>query len=444
MCFIIGMAYKISPSLPVFDEIFDSMITPKEIRKISKKYHSGLGAPSRVGIEKIIKAGVFHELVEEGTKAEHLKLISGKEIKDSSLTERYKNMDKRVLKDVMEATMQPLSNLKLDPEAYHEGLLLLGVDGGNFSLANTPSVKRERRKANARCGKAAFAKMGYCAVYELAHHEPVLVEIDGKSEMVLANELWPRLPLKSLSLADRYYGNGQCIGELIPLCEKRGNYFLFRVKEDLGAKIEKKFTDGSRLVTISSSKNVVSQVREIYGKITARTGKKIRVRFWTNLLNARVHTARKLLKLYSMRWEQEIGYNELKNKLHRGELLKSHTPHTAFQELASLFIAQVVIAKIRRRVGHLAGVPTLRVSFGKTRRFIESFWITIEACRDILTQHQINAMGAKIMKQLEDLLTPPRRKRSCPRKVRQPVNKWPRLHKNTYAKGEIIHEVIHT
>lgn len=429
-------------TVPVFDKLFDSVITPQQIEVIGAQYHSGLGAPPKVKVASLIKGSVYHEAVGGGTKAEHLREVCGVEIQDASLSERYQALDERVFHRVMAAMLQPLANLKLDPTAFHQGLLLVGVDGGNFSLANTPAVQRSRRKAKARRGEAAFVKLAFCAVFELAHHEPILAEIDGPSEMALARKLWTQLPARSLCLGDRYYGNGQCLSELIPLCQERGNYFLFRVKDGLKSRVESRLADGSALVAITSAKGVTTQAREIRGKITTRTGHKIRVRFWTNLTEARVHTARKLLQLYSLRWEQEIGYDELKNKLHRGELLKSHTLHTAAQELAALFIAQTLLARIRRRVGHQAGVPALRVSFQKTQRLLQAFWVMVQISGALLSERQIKAMGQRLMKHLEKRLTAPRRKRSCPRAVRQPVTKWPRLQKNSQAKGEILHEVI--
>jgi hypothetical protein len=342
----------------------------------------------------------------------------------------------------MAATLQPIADPGLDPTAYYEGLLMVGVDGGTFSMANTAAVQASRRKARTRRGRAAFAKLAFCTVYELAHHQPILAAIDGESEMALARQLWPKLPARSLCLGDRYYGHGQCIGELIPFSQERGNYFFFRVQERLKSRIKKRLADGSAIVEITSAQGVTSQVREIRGKITTRSGRKIRARFWTNLTVARIHPARKLLRLYSQRWEHEIGYDELKNRLHRGELLKSHTPHTAVQEVAALIIAQAVIARIRRRVGHQAGVPSLRVSFRKTRRFLTAFWMLLQIGKSLFPKAKIQALGQQLMAHLETLLTPPRRKRSCPRAVRQPVTKWPRLQKNSQTKGEIIHEVV--
>lgn len=429
-------------AVPDFRESFNALIPTQKIEAIAARYHSGLGSPPKVSVSDLIRTSTYHELMGVGTKAEHLKEVTGLEIWDASLSERYQTLDERVFRDVMAATLQPMANPKRDPDAFYEGLLLVGVDGGAFSLANTPSVQQARRKAKARRGSAAFAKLAFCTVFELGHHQPILAAIDGSSEMALARQLWPQLPVRSLCMGDRYYGNGQCISEVIPFCQERGNFFFFRVKAGLTSRIKKRLADGSAIGEVTSSKGVTSQVREIRGKITTRSGRKIRVRFWTNLLDSRIHTARKMLRLYSQRWEQEIGYDELKNCLHRGELLKSHTPHTAVQELAALIIAQALMARVRRRVGHQARVPTLRISFRKTQRLVQAFWTLVQIGGDLFSEAKIKAIGQRVMEHLEKLLTPPRRKRSCPRAVRQPIRKWPRLQKTSQAKGEILHEVI--
>jgi hypothetical protein len=444
MCFKLGMQ-KTSPSsleLPLFRELFGGMISARRIEEIASAYHSGLGAPPKVPVPDLILAAVYHQLMAGGTKAQHLYQTAGQELRDASLSERFQTMDLRIFEQVMDAVLQPQARPGTDPEAFYAGLLLLGVDGGAFSLPNTPSVKQEMKKAATRRGEAAFAKLQFCALNELALHNPIAASIGTESEMVLARRLWGKLPRRSLLIADRYYGTGQCIGELVPLCLEHGGHFLFRVKDGLKARILRRYADSSALVRITSSKGVSSEVREIRGKVTTRSGRKIRVRLWTSLTDAHRHTARKLLRLYSLRWEQEISFDELKNKLHGRELLRSHTLHTAIQELAALIMAQAVLAQLRRRVARGVRLPTLRVSFGRTRHWVEGFWSFIELGSGLVSRKQIRGIGRRLMDYLGKQLTPPRRSRACPRAVRQPVRRWPRLQRNVTHRGDFKYEVI--
>jgi hypothetical protein len=97
------------------------------------------------------------------------------------------------------------------PEAFYQGLRLCGVDGTRLSVTNTPSVKRAMRQARRRRGRAAFAQVGAAVMVELGLHNPIAAALGGAedSEMVLARQLWPSLPERSLLLIDRYYGVGE-------------------------------------------------------------------------------------------------------------------------------------------------------------------------------------------------------------------------------------------
>ena len=417
------------------------MISAPQIEKIASTFHGGLGSPPKVSTAELVVASVYHEMMGEGTKAEHLKEVTGKEIRDPSLAERYGGMDERVFLTVLDEFLKPQANRLTDPCAFYKGMRLVGIDGGSFSLPNTEAVAAEVEKAATRRGKAAFAKLEICVVSELGLHHPIAASIGIDSEMGLARSLFSKIAAHSLCLGDRYYGNGRCISQFMELCQEERRDFLFRVKEDLKARVVRRLADGSGWVEVCSSDGRKTLVREIRGKVRGRNGKRIRVRFWTSLMNARAHPARQLLELYSMRWEQEIGFDELKNKLHNGNLLKSHTVHTGIQEVAALIMAQSLVAQVRCQVAHADEVPTLRVSFRKVRRYLRAFWMWVEAGGDILTAEQIKRMGLRFRDLLLKQLTSPRRKRSCPRAVRQPIRGWPRLQKNVSYYGDFCYEI---
>ena len=142
-----------------------------------------------------------------------------------------------------------------------------------------------------------------------------------------------------------------------------------------------------------------------------------------------------------MRWEQEIAFREIKKHLFGDNILLSHTPVTAVQEICALFMAQAMVSRARCSVGINYQVPIMLVSYQKT----------LDACRNLcwlktilgvnLTKLQMRAIIHHVEEDLANQLSPPRRKRSCPRAVRQPVNKWPRLMKNSNDKGAFQYEV---
>ena len=52
------------------------------------------------------------------------------------------------------------------------------------------------------------------------------------------------------------------------------------------------------------------------------------------------------------------------------------------------------------------------------------------------------ALTGRVLDLLAQTLLPVRRKRSCPRKVRQPVSSWLRLAENSYSLGETQYEIL--
>jgi hypothetical protein len=126
----------------------------------------------------------------------------------------------------------------------------------------------------------------------------------------------------------------------------------------------------------------------------------------------------------------------IKLHLHSQPTLSSHTLPTAVQEICALFMAQAIVVEARMKTSTGQNFPVLEVSFQKT----------LATCRNLCWLWGVagNEIGGelwmRIVKRAEQELvwqaSKPRRSRSCPRKVRQPIKKWPRLLKNQYERGK--------
>jgi hypothetical protein len=141
------------------------------------------------------------------------------------------------------------------------------------------------------------------------------------------------------------------------------------------------------------------------------------------------------LELYGRRWEEEIFYKELKIDMRSRELLQSHTPETAAQEVAALLLAHAILVDQRIEAARLGKVEVLRISFRKTLTILQPLWLVLSCSKGILSSDQVQQMVERVMREIAEAAIPKRRKRSCPRAVRQPVSSWPRLIKNTYQNG---------
>ena len=124
-------------------------------------------------------------------------------------------------------------------------------------------------------------------------------------------------------------------------------------------------------------------------------------------------------------------------ELRGADLLNSHTPETAGQEVAALILAYSILSAQRMEVAALGEVEVLRISFGKTLAVLQPLWVLLSYGKGVMEPAQIRIMVRRAMKDIAECAIPPRRKRSCPRAVRQPVCSWPRLLKNKYQKGPV-------
>jgi hypothetical protein len=389
-----------------------------------------------------VTALTWHVLQGEGVFSHHAAQLTKKPVSDAALSERRTALGIKPWTDTLERFLAATTDGDEVPGAFHKGLRLLGMDGTTFNVSNTPTVKNTAQKTKTRKGEAAFYRLSCVALATLASHRPLSVKIgsSGESEGALAEQLIGTLASDDLLIADRYYGNGRWLGRLEALSSKP--FYLLRVQERFGSRPIKTLTDGSWLVEVMDpqSKEFLA-VREIKARVKRPGNPWTEVRFWTNLLNEECFPATELVALYALRWEQEITFRELKEHLHGALLLKSHTLPTAVQEVCALFMAQTIVVCARVDVALSQELPILEVSFQKT----------LEACRNLcwlwvllgeeLDPDTWTRIEDKVRKGLKAQATKPRRKRTCPRKVRQPVNKWPRLTQNVYQKGEIQCEI---
>ena len=421
-----------------FSKIFLSLIHPKKLSSLHKTLRrSPAGAPPFLGLWSLLCSMVFHVLQPSGTLSEHVCLLSKKKMSDSSLSQRRQNLGAEIFVLLLNSILRPLAQ----PEqkgCFYKGLRLVGIDGTQWSIANTPQVKASRKKAKARRSLAAFAKISLCALYELGTHNPLLANIGmhGQSEAALATDLLANLMPDWLLIGDRYYGSQKLVSSLLEHAHKR--YFLFRVKENLKSKTMFILPDGSLIVKIhDATTDSFHWIREIHARIKPRSGKTIRVRFWTNLLDPHQYQAKELVLLYGKRWEQESAYKELKVNLHRSNLLLSHTLLSASQEISCLIMAQALVARARVSCALETGSEILSISFIKTLHALQSLFYFQCLFEGLIPENTCAAIYQRLLERLLHQKSKKRRQRSCPRSVRQPVSGWSRLIKNTYQFGFI-------
>ena len=436
----LGMRSKTAVPAATFKALFQEFIPWSFIYALLRRCGVRRRRPPMITPVELIQGLVFHVVAEAGTLAQHVKELTGKAVTDGALAQRRALLPVAVFQEIMGAALHPKADLQQHPDAFYKGLRLCGADGSQFSITNTPQVKKQMRKARSRRGQAAFPKVGAVVMVELGLHNPLAAALgaQGESEMVLAQRVLSAQPPKSLLLNDRYYGVGKV---LVSLPAEQERHFLVRVKQNLTRRFLEAYRDGSALVEIRSEAGT-RLVREIVGRVQrGGRGAGTVVRLWTSLLDWRLYPAAELLALYARRWEQEIFYKELKVDTRSTPCLQSHTPLTAMQEIAALILAYAVLVDYRVEAATTGRVGVLRISFLKTLIVVQGLWQFLEVSADLLTPAQIRLVVQRSLRRIADAAIPKRRARSCPRALRQPVSSWPRLRKNTYQKGPVAYSV---
>lgn len=395
------------------------------------------GRPPLLPVADLVAALAWHVMQPAATLAHNLSMLTGQELSDSALSERRQALGTAPWRGGLAAMLRPVADPQLHPQAFYKGLCLKGTDGTTFNVANTPTMKRRAAKTKARRGQAAFHRVACVALVELGTHNPVSVCVaeNNESESALAAQLALELKETDLLIGDRYYGNSKWAARLMVLPQRPR--FLIRVQERLKAQRIKRLPDESCIVQVKDpNTGEMLTLREIKGCVRRPGQQWVQVKFWTNLLDHAQYPAHELLPLYGMRWEQEIAFRELKLYLQDDNLLLSHTPITAVQEIYALFMAQAVVARIRSKTAATHNIPVLQVSFAKTLLACRNFGWLISVAGHILSPAQVRLVARAVEEQLAAQISRPRRHRSCPRRVRKPINKWPRLLENRYETGE--------
>jgi hypothetical protein len=413
------------------------------------------GPRQRVHDVQIVAAliGLFVHL--EGSLAQIMLRLYHMPISDSALSQRRARMGDALFEQIAQRVLGPLADATRHSTAFFKGLLLVGIDASKWSLPNTPA-NANAPKARTRRGAAAFAKLLMSTLVELASHAPLGAALSWQhsDEQSLSRQLLARLPQRCLLIVDRLYGHAPMLQELQTHTQAAQSHYLVRVRSKLAVSIQRTHADGSAEVQVSlrdrkRPRQQVAQLitREVRGRVWSRLQKQwVEVRLWTSL-SCKQASAQQLIELYARRWEQELFFKELKLNLRHSQLVQSQTPQSAVQELLAMLMASRVLAEERLAVAAqsqqaaVEAACAVRVSFAKCRVHMLGLWITLSAGEGILSQRQqeqlIDAVRAQIVREA----LPKRRSRSCDRKLRQPVRKWPRMMKPVSLNSPLKFEV---
>lgn len=421
--------------------------------------------PRQKLLEWQIVAGVVAQCLHTcGSLEQIIRRYFAVQLSSSALSQRRQHMQLEPFVTVMRHALRPMALPQSHADCFFAGLRLAGIDGTQFNLLNTPQINAVVAKVSTRRGEAAFGKLSLSVLVELGTHAPLAaaMQLGPMSEKVLCQHLWEGLPQESLLILDRYYGQAPMLGQLQSRCEARSSHFLVRVRDKLKVKVQQPHADGSATVVVTlrepapatqpadelvakpartrgrprkhaASKMSELKVREVRGRVLRSSDQKwVEVRLWTSL-SPQQASAEQLLELYARRWEQEIFYKELKLQINQGDLLAGQRTDTAAQQVAAMMIACSLLAEERLAIAQssedeeVRRAGAVRISFSLCQEYTVALFMVLQASQGLMDTSAQGELVRRVRAQIAAAALPPRRSRSCQRKVRRPIDKWPRM-----------------
>lgn len=419
------------------------------------------GRRASVSLGTLLFSTIRQKICRRGAMSEHVKMASARSLEGSTVSRRLAKVSKEQLEAVGGCLLGPIGDRSSNAGGYYRDYRTVGIDGTCFTLINSEAIiekvpkSKSGRSMYEESVEVAFPQINASSLVELGPHNPLAlsVGIEGESEMELSIGLLKELSKADMLLGDRLYGVGWFLHQVVE--QDRCGAFLLKVSNSQTSRGIEELEDGSWIVEVDVRSrrrpaDIIAshRVREIRYEIdsTDEQGqpRKETYRLWTNLMDCRIDPATVLIDLYQQRWEHEGYYRELKLELKKQKHLNAQLPETALIEILSMVWASALIAKERQRLATLNG-PTetsRRVRFDVVQENIRVLWPLQRQVGVHLSQAQFEAIVQSLSEEASLYYTPEKRKRSCPRKVRQNQKHWPKIRERTESNQPVRITVI--
>ncbi len=291
-----------APSASTFSEVFDSMIQATALQALCKAHAPVPRTLPKLMTSQVVTGLIYHQLQASGTLAQNAFGLHQIGMSDSAFSQRRQGLPQELFDEIAAAALGPLADPLKHPDAFYKGLRLVGLDGTQCSVSNTPRLLAALPKAASRRLKAAFAKLQIVTLIELGLHNPLAAAVagSGTGETTLAQKIWKHVPDGSLLIVDRGFGTTLTLDSAQQAWEGKQVAWLARIRKDIKTVVVERLSDGSVLVeAVNYRRNEKGKriqagkirIREIRYEVVGRDGKRSTVRLWTSLLDAETYPA---------------------------------------------------------------------------------------------------------------------------------------------------------
>ncbi len=376
--------------------------------------------PSRVGLYYVLALCLFPGSGYHGVWA---KLVAGLEGREPwcpsgrALRDLRRRLGPAPVRSLFDMLAGPLGR-RSTPGAWFGPYRTVSFDG--CRSIKVPDSARNRAwlgKLNAAHGQTGYPVIQLMTLVETGTRALIGAAFgtSADGETTWARRLLGHLDASMLVLMDRGFDGGEFLRELAGTNAQ----FLVRIKAGRRMPVIGRLPDGSILSVIGG---VRVRVITAHVSVTCHDGTVYGddYRLATTLTDPYAYPAAALIGLYHERWQHEITYLALRHTLLTGRVLRSKDPVGLQQEMwALLALYQTLRIAVTDAVAGVAGLDPDRASWQ----------VAVDTAQDLtIAAHNVadetGDLTGDIGRAVLANLTPPRRPRVCPRRVKSPLSRW--------------------
>jgi hypothetical protein len=335
----------------------------------------------------------------------------------------------KVMVDLYHRVCRPMARADT-PGAFWKGLRLMGIDGTDETVADTPDNARFFGRHRNGSGEVGFPQLKALYLVEIGTHAVVDAGVwpVHRGEKDIGQRLLRTLQAGMLLLWDCGFHSYTMVRRAL----QSGAHLLGRLPANIRVEFIRPLPDGSYLVELvehdhKGHPKMGSAIRlrliEYTVSDPALPGFGERRRLITSLLDVEAYPALELARLYHERWEVEITIDETDTHQRRAfRPFRSLKPVGVVQEFFGLLIAHYAIRKIMLDAADLANLDPDQLSFTHALELIQA---AIPEFQQIAPS-QLSERYAQLLADIALFRLPPRAVRSNPRVVKRKSSKFVR------------------
>jgi len=342
----------------------------------------------------------------------------------STLCEARHRLGVWPLVQLAKQTVKLLADQRI-PGAFYRGMRLMALDGFVVDLPDTPENERVFGRPDGGRAAGAFPQARVVALCEAGTHVMYrwLIKPIRIAEQPMANALLKFVTRGMLLMWDRgflSYGRVQRV-------MNNGAHLLACVEKNLVFRPIRRLSDGSFLAKLyrctadraDDRKGVVVRIIEYSFDDPNRPGFAQKHRLLTTLLDEKLDPALTLIDLYHVRWEEELGIDEIKTHEMQRPTLRSQTPAGVVQELYALLIDHFIVRTLMFEAAKTEPVDPRRISFTATLKILRC-----RICECPPSNRGQRLWMSRLLEEIREEIIPPRRNRINPRVIKRKMSKW--------------------